>query len=389
MNVGRTVFAQLIAHLSHMEFQKCVVRYDGDSHHRKLSCWDQYLAMAFAQFTYRESLRDIEACLRSMSTKLYHMGFRSKIARSTLAEANETHDWRIFADFAQHLIGIARPLHSEDPVGADLHTSLYALDPTTIDLCLSLFPWAKFRKHKAAVKMHTLLDLHGNIPTFISITDGKVHDVNILDEILPEAGAFYVMDRGYIDFERLYQFTLNSAFFVVRAKSNVLIERRYSHAVDKTTGVRSDQTVILTTIDSAKAYPDALRRVSYLDVETRKRFKFLTNNFTLPALTIAQIYKCRWQVELFFRWIKMHLRIKAFYGTSENAVKTQIWIAVSVYVLVAIVRKRLRLEVSLYQILQILSVTLFEKTPILQALQADTSGNDLVGPSNQLILFDF
>jgi hypothetical protein len=300
MNVGRSVFAQLIAHLSHIEFQKCVVRYDGDHHHRSLSCWDQYLAMAFAQFTYRESLRDIEACLRSMSGKLYHMGFRSRIARSTLADANETHDWRIFADFALHLIGVARPLHAADAMAVDLDHSLYALDSTTIDLCLSLFPWAKFRKHKAAIKMHTLLDLHGSIPTFISITDGKVHDVNILDEILPEAGAFYVMDRGYVDFERLFVFTLSAAFFVVRTKSNILLQRRYSHPVDKTTGVRSDHTVILTAIDSVKAYPDPLRRVSYLDVETRKRFKFLTNNFTLPALTIAQIYKSRWQVELFF-----------------------------------------------------------------------------------------
>ena len=345
--------------------------------------------MAFAQFTYRESLRDIEACLQSMSGKLYHMGFRTRIARSTLADANETHDWRIFADFAQHLIATARPLYVGDPIGVDLDASLYALDSTTIDLCLSLFPWARFRRHKAAVKMHTLLDLRGNIPTFIGITDGKVHDVNMLDAILPEAGAFYVMDRGYLDFERLYVFTLSAAFFVVRTKSNVLLQRRYSHAVDKTTGVRSDHTVILTAIDSAEAYPESLRRVSYLDVATRRRFKFLTNNFTLPALTIAQIYKSRWQVELFFKWIKQHLRIKAFYGTSENAVKTQIWIAVSVYVLVAIVRKRMGLEASLYQILQILSLTLFEKTPILQALQASDSQETLPDPGNQLILFDF
>jgi hypothetical protein len=287
MNIGRTVFAQLISHLSHIEFQKCVARYDGDNHHRKLSCWDQLLAMAFAQFTYRESLRDIEACLGSVGGKLYHMGFRTRIAHSTLADANETHNWRIFADFAQHLIGIARPLHVEDPIGVDLDHSLYALDSTTIDLCLSLFPWAKFRKRKAPVKIHTLLDLHGNIPTFISITDGKVHDVNILDEITPEPGAFYVMDRGYLDFERLYFLTLSAAFFVVRTKSNVILQRRYSHPVDKTTGVRSDHTVILTAIGSVKIYPDALRRVSYLDVETRKRFKFLTNNFTLPAITIA------------------------------------------------------------------------------------------------------
>jgi len=317
------------------------------------------------------------------------MGFRTSVARSTLADANESRDWRIFADFAQTLIATARDLYAREPMGVDLDQSLYALDSTTIDLCLSLFPWAKFRRHKAAVKMHTLLDLHGNIPTFIRVTSGDVHDVNLLDEILPETGAFYVMDRAYIDFARLYNFTLSSAFFVVRTKSNVLLERRYSHTVDKSTGVRSDQTVLLSSIESASVYPDALRRVSYYDAETGKRLKFLTNNFTLPALTIARIYKQRWQVELFFKWIKQHLRIKAFYGTSENAVKTQIWIAVSVYVLVAIVRKRLGLEASLYQILQILSLTLFEKTPILQALQATDSQSDLYDSSNQLILFDF
>ena len=370
MHTGRFIFSELVSHLPHKEFQKCVARYDDTSQSRTFSHWDQYLTMAFAQLTYRESLRDIEACLRSVTDKLYHLGIRSKVARTTLADANESRDWRIFADFAQVLIRIARPLYAADPIGVDLDQSLYALDSTTIDLCLSLFPWAKFRRHKGAVKVHTLLDLHGNIPTFISITNGKVHDVNILDEIAPEAGAFYVMDRGYVDFERLYVFTLSAAFFVVRTKSNVLLDRRYSHPVDKSTGVRSDHTVILTAITSVNAYPDQLRRVSYLDVKTRKRFKFLTNNFTLPAFTIAQIYKSRWQVELFFKWIKQHLRIKAFYGTSENAVKTQIWIAVSVYVLVAIVRKRLALGASLYQILQILSVTLFEKTPILQALQA-------------------
>ena len=389
MHNGRFIFSELISHLPHKEFQKCVARYDDDSQPRTFSHWDQYLTMAFAQLTYRESLRDIEACLRSVTGKLYHLGIRSKVARTTLADANESRDWRIFADFAQVLIRIARPLYAADPIGVDLDHSVYALDSTTIDLCLSLFPWAKFRRHKGAVKMHTLLDLHGNIPTFISITNGKVHDVNILDEIAPEAGAFYVMDRGYVDFERLYVFTLSAAFFVVRTKSNVLIQRRYSHPVDKTTGVRSDHTVILTAINSVKAYPDQLRRVSYLDVKTKKRFKFLTNNFMLPALTIAQIYKSRWQVELFFKWIKQHLRIKAFYGTSENAVKIQIWVAVSVYVLVAIVRKRLDLEASLYQILQILSVTLFEKTPILQALQASDSQEELPNPGNQLILFDF
>jgi hypothetical protein len=388
VNSGRTVFSQLIQYLPEKEFQKCVARHNGDSNFRGFSCWDQLLAMAFAQLTYRESLRDIESCLRALGSKLYHMGFRGKVSRSTLADANESHDWRIFAEFAQVLIGIARPLHAHDPIGVDLDQSLYALDSTTIDLCLSLFPWAKFRQRKAAVKMHTLLDLHGNIPTFIRVTSGAVHDVNILDEIMPEAGAFYVMDRGYIDFQRLFVFTLSSAFFVVRTKSNVLIQRRYSHPVDKTTGVRSDQTVILTSFESASAYPDALRRVSYLDKETHKRLKFLTNNFVLPAFTIAQIYKCRWQVELFFKWIKQHLRIKAFYGTSENAVKTQIWIAVSIYVLVAIVRKRLGLAASLYQTLQILSVTLFEKTPILCALQAPDADAEFTENVNQLILFD-
>ena len=389
MNSGRTVFSQLIEHLPEKEFQKCVARFRGDANFRGFSCWDQLLAMAFAQLTYRESLRDIESCLRALQSKLYHMGFRGKVSRSTLADANESHDWRIFADFAQGLIATARPLHACDLMGVDLHQSLYALDSTTIDLCLSLFPWAKFRQRKAAVKMHTLLDLHGNIPTFIRVTSGAVQDVNILDEIMPEAGAFYVMDRAYIDFQRLFVFTLSSAFFVVRTKSNVLLERRYSHPVDKSTGVLSDQTVILSSMESATAYPDPLRKVSYFDPERSKRLKFLTNNFTLPARTIADIYKQRWQVELFFKWIKQHLRIKAFYGTSENAVKTQIWIAVSIYVLVAIVRKRLGLEVSLYQILQILSVTLFEKTPILQALQACDSDSNLVDIGNQLILFNF
>jgi len=321
--------------------------------------------------------------------KLYHMGFRSKVARSTLADANEFRDWRIYADFAQVLIALARPLYAQDPIGVELNESLYALDSTTIDLCLSLFPWAKCRKHKAAVKMHTLLDLHGNIPTFIRITDGKVHDVNILDEIAPEAGAFYVMDRGYVDFERLFVFTLCSAFFVVRTKENVVLQRRYSHPVDTLTGLRSDHTVILTTIESAKVYPDALRRIHYFDAETNQRLKFLTNNFILPALTIAQIYKSRWQVELFFKWIKQHLRIKSFYGTNENAVKTQIWIAVSVYVLVAIVRKRLALDKTLYQILQVLSVTIFEKEPILQVLETWDSESDLLTDPNQLALFDF
>ena len=389
MNLGRTVFAQLISFLPDREFRRCVSRYDGDRRWRGFSGWDQFLCMAFAQLSYRESLRDIEAYLRSLGAKLYHMGFRSQVARSTLADANESRDWRIYADFAQVLIRIARPLYARDPIGVDLDQSLYALDSTTIDLCLSPFPWARFRRRKAAVKMHTLLELRGNIPTFIRISDGKTHDVNILDEFLPEPGAFYVMDRAYVDFERLFVFTLCSSFFVVRTKKNILLQRRYSHPVDKSTGLRSDQTVILTAIESAQAYPDSLRRVSYFDAATNQRLKFLTNNFALPALTIAEVYRLRWQVELFFRWIKQHLRIKKFYGTSENAVKTQIWIAVSVYVLLAIVRKRLGLEASLYQILQILSVTLFEKTPILRALQPSASQENLLDDPNQLILLDF
>ena len=388
MNAGRTIFAQLAEHLPHKEFQKCVARYRGDANPRGFTCWDQYLAMVFAQLTYRESLRDIEACLGAMRAKLYHMGFRSRVRRSTLADANDAHDWRIYADFAQVLIATARPLYAAEPMGVELEQSLYALDSTTIDLCLSLFPWARFRKHKAAVKMHTLLDLRGNIPAFIHITNGKVHDVNVLDQFLPESGAFYVMDRGYIDFERLYRFTLESAFFVVRAKTNVLLRRRYSHPVDPATGVRSDQTVVLASLESASVYPDALRKVSYVDAETGKQFVFLTNNFALPATTIAAIYKQRWKVELFFKWIKQHLRIKAFYGTSENAVKTQIWIAVSAYVLVAIVRKRLAVEASLYQILQVFSLTLFEKTPILRALQKIDCRDDLPSQANQLILFN-
>jgi hypothetical protein len=388
MNAGQTIFSQFMEHLSSYEFQKCVERYHGNAHHRGFSCRDQYLAMAFAQLTYRESLRDIEVCLGAMHGKLYHMGFRGRVTRSTLADANEAHDWRIFADFAQVLIAIARPMYADDSMGVDIVQTLYALDSTTIDLCLAVFPWAKFRKHKGAVKMHTLLDLHGNIPTFISITDGKVHDVNILDELFIEAGAFYVMDRGYVDFKRLHMFTRELAFFVTRTKENILLQRRYSHPVDKSTGVRSDLTAVLATKGSAAAYPEELRRVVYFDAITEKRLTFLTNNFTLPALTIAQIYKQRWQVELFFKWIKQHLRIKKFYGTSENAVKTQIWTAVSVYVLVAIVRKRLVIEAGLYQILQILSLTQFEKTPLLQVLQRIKCENDLDVICNQLNLFD-
>lgn len=389
MHAGRFVFSELVANLPQKEFHKCVAQFHRGALPRRFSYWDQYLAMAFAQLTYRESLRDVEACLGSVTGKLYHLGFRGTVSRSTLADANETRDWRIFAAFAQTLIATARPMYATDPLGVDLAHSLYALDSTTIDLCLALFPWAKFRKQKAAVKVHTLLDLHGNIPVFIRISDGKLHDVNVLDDIDIESGAFYVFDRAYVDFSRLYRFTLAAAFFVTRTKANIVLQRRYSHAVDKTTGVRVDQTVILGTYGSACAYPEALRRIVYVDPETKNHFDFITNNFILPALTITRIYKCRWQIELFFKWIKQHLRIKAFFGTSENAVKTQIWVAVSVYVLVAIVRKRLGLDATLYQILQVLSVTPFEKMPILQALQAANSQNDLHDPAKQLNLWDF
>ena len=388
MNFGRTVFAQVMAHVPIHEFQKCVRRYDGDSRNRGFSCWDQLLCLSFAQLTYRESLRDIEACLRSVQEKLYHMGFRGRVSRSTLADANEEHDWRIYADFAQILIATARPMYSDDSLGYDLEGTVYALDSTTIDLCLSVFPWARFQSSKGAVKMHTLLDLRGSIPTFIEVSDGKYPDVRILDQIVPEAGSFYVMDRGYIDFARLHVFQRCSAFFVTRTKSNVLLLRRYSRAVDLSTGLRSDHTVVLTTAESSKHYPDALRRVRFHDAEQKRTFLFLTNNFDLPALTIAQLYKSRWKVELFFKWIKQHLRIKAFYGTSENAVKTQIWIAIAIYVLVAILKKRAGLEASLYQILQVLSVNLFEKTPILQAFD-NTGSHEKSEPfSNQLNLND-
>jgi hypothetical protein len=367
MFAGRTVFAQLIDHLPPHEFHRCVERYRGNYKFRGFSCLDQFLCLAFAQLTFRESLRDIEACLRSVENKLYHMGFRGKVSRSTLADANEAHDWRIYADFAQVLIHIARPMYAQESLGFDLDNTVYALDSTTIDLCLSVFPWARFRARKAAIKMHTLLDLRGPIPTFIDVSDGKRHDVNILDTIVPEPASFYVMDRAYVDFERLHVFHRAGAFFVTRTKRGVLLRRRYSHPVDASTGLRSDHTVLLASTASRKHYPDPLRRVHYHDTEQDRSLRFLTNNFDLPALTVCLLYKSRWQVELFFRWVKQHLRIKAFYGYSENAVKTQIWIAVSVYVLVAIVKKRLALEASLHEILQVLSVTLFEQTPILQA----------------------
>ena len=388
MYSGKLIFSQIMDYLPMHEFRRCVNRYRGNYQVKSFSCWNQYLCMAFAQLTYRESLRDIETCLRSVPNKFYHMGFRGKVSRSTLADANESRDWRIYADFAQVLIHQARKLYAKEDFGVELKETVYAFDSTTIDLCLSLFPWAKFRKHKSAIKLHTLLDLRGSIPTFIEITDGKTHDVNILDELLPESGCFYIMDRGYLDFNRLYLLHLFHAFFIIRSKSNFQFRRLYSHPIDKSTGLQCDQTIVLTGINSAKYYPDQLRRVRFFDEETDKNLTFLSNNFILPASTIAQLYKCRWQIELFFKWIKQHLRIKSFYGTSENAVKTQIWIAISIYVLVAIIKKRLNLDMSLYTFLQILSVTVFEKVSIYQLLTefAYTTQDD--DSSKQLILFD-
>jgi hypothetical protein len=387
MHEGHYVFAQVMRHLPLTTFRRCVARYGGEHRIKRFSCLDQYLCLAFAQLTWRESLRDIEACLRAQSFKLYHLGFRSTVARNTLANANAVRDWRIYADFAQHLIGIARRLYADDPLALELDETVYALDSTTIDLCLSVFPWAPFRSTKAAVKLHTLLDLRGNIPSFIFISDGKMHDVNILDQLLPEAGAFYVMDRGYLDFERLARLDDAGSFFVTRAKSNLKARRRYSRPVDRSTGLVCDQTVLLTGFYSRQGFNRPLRRIKFNDPQTGKRLVFLTNNFALDALTIAKLYKCRWQVELFFKWIKQHLRIKAFYGTSENAVKTQIWIAIAVYILVAIVKKRLNLEASLYTMLQILSVSLFEKIQISQALSL-TDYRELEAIScNQLTLF--
>jgi len=388
MHKGKLIFSQLMDYVPINKFQRCVNRYQGNYKVKSFSCLDQFLCMAFAQLTYRESLRDIEICLRSMQKKLYHIGIRGKISRSTLAKANEKRNWRIYADFAQTLIHTARKLYCNEEFGIKLNETVYALDSTTIDLCLSLFPWAKFRKNKGAIKMHTLLDLRSNIPTFIVITPGKVHDVNILDELVPEPGAFYIMDRGYIDFTRLYILTQCFAFFVIRAKTNLKFRRLYSHSINKSTGLKCDQKIVLTGINSSKDYPEKLRRIRYYDTETNIDFTFLTNNFKLPALTIAELYKCRWQVELFFKWIKQHLRIKSFYGTSENAVKTQIWIAISVYVMVAIVKKRLNLDITLYTFLQILSITLFENLPILQLVR-NTDYNKIENSfCNQLNLFD-
>jgi hypothetical protein len=388
MNSGKTIFSQLMDFLPQYEFRKCVTRYKGNYKVKRFTCWDQFLCMAFAQLTFRESLRDIQTCLRVAQPKLYHMGFRGKVSRNTLANANLVRDWRIYADFAQVLIAIAKPLYAKEDFGVQLDQTVYALDSTTIDLCLSLFPWAKFRKRKGAVKMHTLLDLRGNIPSVIFITHGKVHDVKILDQLSVEPGAIYVMDRGYLDFRRLYRMHQSMGFFVIRAKSNSRFRRLYSHPVDKSTGLRSDQTVVLQGFYTKKDYPERLRRIRYYDAETDKTFVFLTNNFSLPAFAITEIYRCRWQVELFFKWIKGHLRIKAFYGTSENAVKTQIWIAISVYVLVAIAKKQLKIEASLYTILQVLSVSLFEKIPIYQALALSDYKEPEVYISNQLKLFE-
>jgi hypothetical protein len=387
MYSGPLVFTQLMDFMPLKTFQRCVERYRGNFSVKNFTCMDQFRTMAFAQLTYRESLRDIEACLRAQNNKLYHMGIRSKVSRSTLAEANEIRDWHIYADFAHHLIGIARKLYHKEPLAVELKNTVYALDATTIDLCLSIFPWARFRKTKGAVRLHTLLDLRGNIPSFIHISDGKLHEVNVLDMIPLETGSFYIMDRGFLDFSRLHAVTRASAFFVIRAKSNLRCRRLYSHPVDKSTGVVCDQSILLTVPKSVGDYPDKLRRVRYYDAETDKTLVFLTNNFLLPAITIAQLYKQRWQVELFFKWIKQNLRIKSFYGTSENAVKTQIWIAISIYLIVAIIKKRLNLQGSLYTILQVLSVSLFERTSMFQLLTFYDYTNNLDKNDNQLNLF--
>src|SRR5262245_24871075 len=388
MNRGRTVFAQIIEYISHNEFQRCVERYGGDHRVRKLTCWEQFLAMAFAQLTYRESLRDIEVSLTVHHQKLYHSGFRSLVKKSTLADANELRDWRIYADFAQSLIQIARPLYAESELGIDLQGTLYALDSTTIDLCLALFPWASFRRAKGAVKLHTVIDVQSAIPVFIDITHVKIHDVDALDRILPEPGSYLVMDRGYTDFARLYRLNQAMTYFVIRARSDLQFQRRRSMPVDKSIGLRSDQTIVLTGPKTSQRYPAPLRRISYYSQEMDKRFVFLTNDFFLPPLTVAEIYRRRWQIELFFKWIKQHLRIKRFFGTSTNSVKTQVWSAVAVYVLIAILKKQLRLEQSLHTILQILSTTLFEKTPVPLVFQRYEEQTRNSPSSNQLALFD-
>jgi hypothetical protein len=388
MNEGRTIFAQLLEHAPHHHFRRCVERYRGNLGIRSFRCWDQFLCMVFAQLTFRESLRDIEASLGSVPDRLYHMGIRSAVSRSTLADANEKRNWRIYADFAQILILEARRLYAGDSFGVELEETVYALDSTTISLCLSLFPWAHFRRTKSAIKLHTLLDLRGSIPSFLRITEARRSDVSLLDELLPEAGAIYVMDRGYVDFARLYNFTLAQASFVVRAKKNLRFKRRYSRTVDRTTGLICDQTVVLVTARSAEGYPEPLRRVRVRDLETGKAITLLTNNFRLSAWEIAELYRCRWHVELFFKWIKQHLRIKAFYGTSDNAVRTQIWIAICSYVLVAILKKRLHCELSLYTMLQILSTSLFEKTELPRVFSRAKVAMHEESTCNQLQLFD-
>ena len=389
MYTGQTVFSQVMEFLPLRRFHTCVKRYGGNHKVQRFTCLDQFFVMAFAQLTYRESLRDIEACLRAMQPKLYHVGIRSRVSRNTLANANEVRDWRIYADFAHILIDRARRLYADEDFGQELQdATLYALDATTIDLCLTLFPWARFRKAKGAVKLHTLMDLRGSIPSFIYISDGKLHDVNVLDLLLPEPGAYYVMDRAYLDFERLFRLNQSLAFFITRARRRFRFHRRYSHPADKANGIQCDQTIVLSSFYPAKKYPEPLRRIRYLDPMTGKRLVFLTNNFELPAPMIAELYKARWRIELFFKWIKQHLRIKVFYGTSGNAVKTQIWIAISTYLLVAILKRELHLEQSLYTILQVLSVSLFEKTPILEALSGHDTQNLDTQCRKQLLLFD-
>jgi len=385
---GQFVFTQLMSFLPRRDFNACVARYGGNQRDRGFSCRDQFLCMAFAQLTFRESLRDTVTCLRAMGAKLYHAGFRGRIARSTLADANRSHDWRIYADFAQVLIRRARRLYANESLAVNLEQTVYALDATTIDLCLNLFPWAKFRRRKGAIKLHTLLDLRGNIPCFVHVSHGKIREMTALDHLPIEPGAFYVMDRGYVDFARLHRFTVAAAFFVIRSKRKLDYTRRSRRWIDRGTGLRSDQTIMLAGPKSSRLYPDQLRRITFYDAEHKRRFVFITNNFALPPLVIAQLYKCRWQVELFFKWIKQHLRIKSFYGTTDNAVKTQVWIAISVYVLVAIIRKELGLERSLYEILQVLSITLFEKTSLIQALTLEKTPFPNCDSPNQLSLFD-
>ena len=388
MNQGQTVFAQIMSNLPRHSFRKCVNKYHGNYKVQSFSCWEQYLVMAFAQLTYRESLRDIETCLRAMQPKLHHLGIQSIISRSTLADANEKRDWRIYADFALILINEAKELYKDEKLFKELDETIYALDSTTIDLCLSLFPWAKFRSTKSAIKIHTLLNLQNNIPAFINITDGSVHDVNILDELITEIGAFYIIDRGYTDFERLYSLNTSNAYFVIRAKANLQFQRVYSHQVDKSQGLLCDQSVFLKGFYTLKNYPEKLRRIKYFDSENDKRLTFITNNFSLPAITIANLYRQRWQIELFFKWIKQNLKIKSFYGNSFNAVKTQIWIAISIYVLLAIIKKKLKIEHSLYTFLQVVSISIFEKIPIISMFSDNNYTNIIDTDDNQLFLFN-